>query len=194
MTKSERTTVIVVGAVVLVGAIAAVFLLKGSTVDGKRFKGRAHMGNVSPEFFRLADRWDDVGTHEVRVPSPEETAAIGLPPAGAREGAAAAAAQLAAYNSGASGARTLDETPHGAGVGMPAEAIDVWPAGFNPRIGWDKQPEEIRARFLAFGAFAEREGFAWGGRWRSARFPHGDQPHVETLNWRGRRAQRKAVS
>lgn len=192
MTKSERTAV-VVGAIVLVGAIAAVLLL-GNTVNGRRFKGREHMGNVSPEFFRLADRWDDVGTHEVRVPSPAETAAIGLPPAGAREGAAAAAAQLAAYNSGASGARTLDETPHGAGVGMPAEAIDVWPEGFNPRIAWDKQPEEIKARFLAFGAFAEREGFIWGGRWRGTRFPNGDQPHVETMNWRGRRAQRKAIS
>ena len=192
MSKSEKTA-LVVGAVVLVGALTAVFLLR-SNVDGKRFKGRANMGNVAEAFYRLADRWDDVGTHEVFVPSPAETAAIGLPPAGAREGAAAAAAQLAAYNSGASGARTLDETPHGAGVGMPAEAIDVWPVGFNPRIAWEKQPEEIKARFLAFGSFAEREGFVWGGRWRSARFPNGDQPHVETLNWRGRRAQRKAVS
>jgi len=191
VTKTEKTA-LVVGAVALVGVLAAVFLLKGSTVT--RFKGREHLGNVDSAFFRLADRWDDVGTHEVYVPSPAETAAIGLPPAGAREGAVAAAAQLAAYNSGASGARTLDETPHGAGIGMPAMAIDVWPVGFNPRVAWEKQPEDIKTKFRIFGELAEREGFVWGGRWTGARFPNGDQPHVEIRNWRGLRAQRKAIA
>lgn len=188
--KREAKIAIAVGAIA-VGAVAAALLLSRGGNVGRRFGGRENMGNVLPELYRLADRWDDVGTHSVRVPSAQETAAIGLPPAGAREGGAAAALQAQAYASGASGARTLDETPHGAGPGFQAAAIDVWPVGFNPRVPWERQPPEIVQAFRTFGEFAEREGFVWGGRWTGARFPHGDQPHVEVRNWRARRVLAK---
>lgn len=191
--RRETKIALVLGAVGLGAGALALLLTRGGKV-GRRFAGREHMGNVVPELYRLADRWDDVGTHAVRVPSPQETAALGLPPAGAREGAAAAALQAQAYASGSSGARTLEDTPHGAGPGFAAAAIDVWPAGFNPRVPWERQPREIVQAFEAFGAFAEREGFVWGGRWRSSRFPNGDQPHVELHNWRARRALAKGTA
>lgn len=157
-----------------------------------RVVGREYLRNVRGELVALLDAWEREGTHDVEVPAPQKTAAMGLPPAGAREGQAAADLQLSAYLSGASGARTLDDTPHGAGATFEAEAIDVWPVGFNPRVAWDAQPADVKAKFLAFGVFAEGRGFVWGGRWRGARFPNGDQPHVETKDWRQRRAQRKA--
>lgn len=144
-----------------------------------RVTGRQWAAGCRRELLALLDAWEVDGTHDVLVPGPDELRAFSGPPAGLRAGPDAEAAQAQAYAQGLTQARTLRDTPHGVGA-----ALDVWPVGFDPRIPWERQPGEVRSQFLAFGVFAEARGFVWGGRWRSAKFPHGDQPHVEIRPWR----------
>lgn len=142
----------------------------------RRVSGQEWTAGVHPRLLALLEAWDENGTHDVVVPGPELLAAIRGPPAGVRRDPAA---QAAAYEAGLTEARALTDTAHGVGA-----ALDVWPVGFNPRVPWEQQPAHIREQFLAFGRFAEARGLVWGGRWRSAKLPHGDQPHVQLPDWR----------
>lgn len=171
--------------------IAAVFLLGAvfATVRGPvvmpgqplrpRVVGRQWAQGVRRSLLSLLDAWEVSGSHDVMIPGPDDLRAFGGPPAGLRSGPAAEAAQAEAFRQGLTNARTLAETPHGAGA-----ALDVWPVGFDPLVGWEQQPAEIRAKFQTFGEFAEARGFVWLGRHRSARFPNGDQPHIQEAAWR----------
>jgi hypothetical protein len=84
-----------------------------------------------------------------------------------------AAKQAGYYAAGTSKAKTLDQTPHGR-----AAALDLWPAGFNPRVPLDQQPD-IKAKFKQMGAIAKSQfNFTWGGDWGW------DYPHVEVKGWK----------
>jgi hypothetical protein len=82
---------------------------------------------------------------------------------------------------GVSGAKTLDDTPHG-----PAHraAVDAYPAilgrnGRVVRILTDVRNPHVLARFTAYGLKAMHHGLEWGGLWSRR-----DYPHVEVPNWR----------
>jgi hypothetical protein len=155
-------------------AVVIVVVLMGAT--GKVLM-RSRADGVHPDLRALLDAWDSQGAHVVVV----------APDGGLRTDPALQAGFAAG---GMSGASTLATTPHGRGVGL-----DVWPVSFLPHVpvgsggtasrwsSWAELPESVKAEFLAFGEFSEARGFKWGGRWRSAKFPNGDQPHVELPNW-----------
>lgn len=88
-----------------------------------------------------------------------------------------AAWQEAAYNRGATRARTLDQTPHGVGM-----AADAYPAkvvqGTVVGIYTEKDPDYL-TYFGLYGALAKTHGLVWGGDWARLR----DYPHVEVPNW-----------
>lgn len=138
---------------------------------------RERSAGVHPRLKALLDTWAAVGTHDVLV----------APDGGLRTDEAVQASKAAV---GQSNATTLRQTPHGRGG-----AVDVWPVSFLPHVpksaggtgarwvSWEMLPQQVRDEFAAFGGFAEHHGFRWGGRWRGAKFPNGDQPHVELDNW-----------
>jgi hypothetical protein len=125
----------------------------------------------------LLSLWEIDGKHDILV----------APNGGLRLNAAT---QAALAQSGMSRAADLRSTPHGRGA-----AVDVWPTSFLAHVperdggtakrwtSWEALPVGVKADFLVFGEFAEARGFKWGGRWRNAMFPYGDQPHVEILAW-----------
>jgi D-alanyl-D-alanine carboxypeptidase len=149
-----------------------VVLVWGLGVDGltSMMGHKERAAGVHPELRALLDAWDAFGTHK----------AVVAYEGGKRTDAAKQASYAA---SGTSNAATLETTPHGRGA-----AVDVYPASFLPhlalRTAWPDLPQQVRDEFEAFGVFAEGRGFTWGGRWRSAKFPYGDQPHVELRNWK----------
>lgn len=159
----------------LVAIVIVVVLMQ--VASGTRVLMRGRADGVHPQLRALLDAWELEGSHVVVV----------APDGGVRTDAAKQAGFAAG---GMSGAATLATTPHGRGV-----ALDVWPASFLPHVpvssggvaarwtSWEDLPESVRAEFQAFGEFAERRGLRWGGRWRSATFPNGDQPHVELAQW-----------
>lgn len=132
---------------------------------------------VHPSLRALLEDWDRTGAHRVVV-------ALN----GGLRSSADTQAELAA--AGMSNATTLQVTPHGRGG-----AIDVWPLSFLPHVpvssggtalrwsSWEQLPQGVKDDFRVFGEWAEARGFKWGGRWRSAKFPNGDQPHIELANW-----------
>lgn len=125
---------------------------------------------VRLELQELLDEWERVGTHKVIIPT--------HPWGGLRT---SESDQASYADGGMSAAATLRTTPHGRGGGL-----DVWPEDFPHYVNgtWDAVPAYIKQQFEDFGVFAELHGFVWGGRWRSATYPNGDQPHVELRNWR----------
>lgn len=157
------------GVVVALGV--GVWLMRGGkaeapTVKAARVLKRERAAGVLLPLDELLDAWEREGTHDVEV----------APDGGYRTDAAKQASYAADGNSNAV---TLAQTPHGRGAGL-----DVYPVGFVTRIPWEQQPQEIKLKFAAFGSFAEQRGLEWGGRWRGAKFPNGDQPHVEIKGWR----------
>ena len=139
---------------------------------------RERAAGVHPLLQALLDAWAQEGTHDIVV----------APNGGVRRDAALQRKLAAA---GSSNATSLSTTPHGR-----AAALDVWPASFLPFVptsaggtgprwvAWEALPQQVRDEFRAFGEFAERRaGFRWGGRFRGANFPNGDQPHVELSSW-----------
>lgn len=150
-------------------ALLALALLgsSGRKGTGARVYNRERAEGVRSELQDLLLAWEQYGTHDVQIATN-----------GGLRTSQAVQAQLAAE--GGSNATSLRQTPHGRGA-----ALDVWPVGFERYVNgtWQAVPEELRAQFEAFGAFAEGRGFVWGGRWRSAKFPNGDQPHVEIRGW-----------
>lgn len=153
--------------------LAVVLLGGGSALAGVsmgRVRNRGNAAGVHPSLQALLDEWERYGSHDVMIPS--------SPWGGLRT----SEAQQAGYaQGGMSDATTLASTPHGRGA-----AIDVWPVEFPLYVSgtWAAVPDAVKAKFAAFGDFAEARGFTWGGRWRSASMPNGDQPHVEIKNWR----------
>ena len=154
--------------VLVVGVIIAVW---GFGVDGLTSKvGHLERATgVHPSLRALLEAWNALGSHTVIV----------APDGGKRTDAAKQASYAA---SGTSNAPTLESTPHGRGG-----ALDLYPTSFLPhlalRTSWENLPQSVRDEFEAFGVFAEARGFKWGGRWRSVKFPNGDQPHVEIIGW-----------
>lgn len=135
------------------------------------------LDGTHPKVRELAASWVREGTHDVLV----------APDGGLRTDEAGQASKAKA---GLSAATSLKSTPHGRGA-----AGDFWPVSFLPFVpalaggtgprwvAWEKLPQQVRDEFRAFGEFAERHGFRWGGRWVAKLFPNGDQPHVELKNW-----------
>jgi hypothetical protein len=138
-------------------------------------RGRAK--GVHPRLMDLLEAWETHGSHIIVVA-----------PNGGLRTDAALQAKFAA--TGQSGASTLDRTPHGRGA-----ALDIWPLQFLEHVPassggvatkwttWQALPAFVKLQFQAFGEFAEKRGFKWGGRWNGPRFPNGDQPHVEIPDW-----------
>lgn len=126
--------------------------------------GRQRLDSVHIQLRQLIEAWEYEGSHNIFIPAD----------GGLRIGVEAAAKQLEYFQRGTSNARTLDETPHGRGA-----ALDVYPVGYDFSKPLEEQPA-MRARFEAFGAFAKRFGFVWGGDFRNLK----DWPHVELPNWK----------
>ena len=152
--------------------VLVVLLTSGTAaaaVSSPRVRHRERAKGVRRELQDLLDEWELYGTHDVELPA--------TPWPGLRTSEADQASYAAG---GVSGASTLQQTAHGRGG-----ALDVWPVGFAAYVAgtWDAVPAELKAKFQAFGAFAEARGFIWGGRWRTAALPNGDQPHVQMANW-----------
>lgn len=162
----------------MAAALAVVFMLAVGVVSvpmpraagGGRVLQRENARGVHLELQGLLDAWELEGTHQVLIPS--------SPWGGLRT---SEADQAGYAGGGLSGAATLSATPHGRGG-----ALDVWPVEFIHYVNgtWAAVPELVKQKFATFGAFAEARGFVWGGRWRSATLPNGDQPHVEMRAWR----------
>lgn len=157
--------------------LLAVLLLVGlatsssaTPASSPRVRNRERAKGVRGELQTLLDDWEREGTHDVMIPSW---------PWGGLRTSEADQAKLA--GDGFSAANTLEKTPHGRGGGL-----DVWPVEFEKHVNgtWAAVPEHVKQQFRDFGAFAEARGFVWGGRWSSATYPNGDQPHVELRNWR----------
>ena len=142
-----------------------------------RVHNRERAKGVNPRMLQLLDKWEAEGTHEVCV------AVHG----GLRVDQAV---QSALSAGGMSAATTLKRTPHGRGG-----ALDVYPLSFLPFVpvanggtarrwgAWDELPQQVRDEFKAFGVFAEKHGYKWGGRWVGHDYPNGDQPHCELIDW-----------
>lgn len=138
---------------------------------------RERSRGTNPKFGQLLDDWEREGEHDIVIAFDG-----GLRTDEARQAANAAA--------GMSQAPTLKKTPHGRGA-----ALDVYPVEFLEHVPeshggtakrwtpWALLPDFIKAKFRAFGEFAEKRGFKWGGRWVGRAFPNGDQPHVELADW-----------
>ena len=77
--------------------------------------------------------------------------------------------QARLFASGATRARTLEDTPHGRGA-----ALDVAPR-INGAVPWQDW-----GLFLVIGERAEALGLEWGGRWKTLR----DGPHLQVPDWR----------
>lgn len=167
--RGQTLALVLVGALAVAGVVYVVTRKDGVLVTKKaRVLNRERAAGVDARLLELLDAWEREGEHDVLV----------APDGGVRKDAARQA-QLAA--GGASNASTLAQTPHGRGG-----ALDVWPVEFEQYVrgSWDAVPRAVKAKFEVFGGFAEARGFTWGGRWRGATFPNGDQPHVEVKNWR----------
>jgi len=142
--------------------------LKEQTAQRSRLFGRPARGALSQPLEAFLDWWAWNGPHDVLV----------APNGGVRL-VESVQEQFAA--TGQSNARTLASTPHGRGG-----AVDLWPVEFEAmanRLRWDQVPAETRDRFRIQGEAGEAFGLRWGGRWASATFPNGDQPHIEDPNW-----------
>lgn len=155
--------------VLLLIGVAVMVMSLGATRGGRVTGGavfvyhRERADGVHPQLQQLLDAWAREGTHNVVV-------ADYPGPGGLRTDEAE---QQELHADGLSGAASLIDTPHGRGA-----ALDVHPEGFDPHRGFGSQADaELRLR--AFGEFAERYGFVWGGRWSKP-----DMPHVELPNWR----------
>lgn len=151
----------------LIGAALLYFATRESEymVD-KTIKGGAvlyveRLRGVLPQLQATVLRWN--GPFNILV----------APDGGLRIGAAAAAKQLEYYRTGASKAKTLQETAHGRGA-----AVDIWPEGFDPTKSLDLQPA-IRARFVFIREWALEQGLVLIGTpaetW--------DYPHWQLPNW-----------
>lgn len=142
---------------------------------GARVLNRSAAYGVHPELKKFLDVWEERGPFDVEIGQ-----IAGYPGGGLRT-AADAAGQAAACAVNLSNACDLASTPHGRGG-----ALDLWPVGFgfNPGMSWEQWTPEIKQAFQDIGEFAEAYGLTWGGRWRSDKMPHGDQPHVELKYWR----------
>lgn len=162
---------------VLALALGAVLVGRRALAPAGRVLERARAAGVAPELVALLDAWDVSGPHAVLVA-----------PYGGLRTTQEDQSKLAEL--GMSAATNLATTPHGRGA-----ALDVWPVAFLAHVPrswggtasrwstWDEVDEPIKAQFATFGAFAEARGLQWGGRWRSSKYPSGDQPHVELPNW-----------
>ncbi len=139
-----------------------------------RVRNRWAAAGVHPTLQAFLDWWEQNGPFDIVVGQ-----LSGYPSGGLRT-AADAAGQAAACAAGLSEACDIVNTPHGRGA-----ALDLWPAdSFDPYLSWPSQPQWVKDQFLALGQAAEAFGLTWGGRWRTAKMPYGDQPHVELKNWR----------
>lgn len=148
---------------------AAPLPLEGRVLDRHRAVG------VRDELGLFLDWWNRHGPHVIRV----------APDGGLRQGVGAEVRQLQKYKNGESRAKTLVQTPHGPRVvcgKVRGNALDLWPADFDPSVPWEKQPQGIKDAFRVQGETGEKWGFTWGGRWTAA-FPNGDQPHLEVPGW-----------
>ena len=161
----------------LAATLGAVALLSARHATSARVLNRDRARGVLPDLLALLDAWELEGAHTVTI----------APDGGLRTDAAKQAGYAASGNSNAT---TLEQTPHGRGA-----ALDVWPTDFADYVSgpWTDVPEAIKAKFEAFGVFAEQRGLVWGGRWRGAGFANGDQPHVELQNWRAYPYPRKTT-
>ena len=153
---------------VLALVFVALYFRKGS--DLIVYKGEEKLADVNPLFRNLIDEWKTAKqTFPIQIDD------------GLRKGVEAELAQKSYFAKGMSKAKTLRETPHGRGA-----AIDIRPVSFTPameRLAWPDVPEKVKTEFYIFGLFAENRGFKWGGRWRNATFPYGDQRHIEIVGW-----------
>lgn len=164
---------------VLIAAGAGLLLLAGGAAaeaavnPGTRVRvlARDTARGIHSQLQMLLDEWEMYGPFDVTIGN-----LPGFPGGGLRTSEAGQAAAAAA---GLSTASTLASTPHGRGG-----AIDLWPSDFNPWLSWEQQPDRMKQKFYEIGAFAKARGFVWGGDWRSATFPYGDQPHIEMAGWR----------
>lgn len=146
---------------------------------GARVLNRSAAYGVHPKLQEFLDLWEQRGPFDIEIGE-----LPGFPGGGLRTDEAGQAKACSTPTSGGgtlSSACDLASTPHGRGA-----ALDLWPVGFgfNPYLSWAQWTPEIKAAFETIGEFAEAQGLTWGGRWRSATFPHGDQPHIEMKNWR----------
>lgn len=124
---------------------------------------------VRPELQQLLDDWEQDGEFDILVAEN----------GGVRAGPEAEATQEKFFATGLSKARSLKETPHGRCC-----ALDCHPVGFRPNRSFADQPG-MRELFVAWGRFAEKRGFVWGGRFKSFG-GDGDMPHVEIQYWHKR--------
>lgn len=90
------------------------------------------------------------------------------------------AEQAMLFATGKTNARTLAETPHGRGG-----ALDLYPVlrSAGPYV-LQIETSASSPKFTAIGVAAENFGLKWGGRWRTAKFPDGDKPHIEVPDWK----------
>lgn len=165
------------GTAIALAAAGLVLLSKRAGAPGRRVAARERAAGVLPELHQLLDEWEASGPHEVIVA-----------PLGGLRASSDDQAELAAL--GMSAATDLRSTPHGRGA-----ALDVWPTSFLAYVpqswggtranwaSWEQVANPVKREFAVFGAFAEARGLKWGGRWRSAKYPNGDQPHVEIPGW-----------
>lgn len=163
--------------------VAGVLLLAGGAVNAAaaepsrraRVINRQAARGVHPELQGFLDWWEFNGPFDIEIGQ-----LAGFPGGGLRT-EADAGGQAAACAADLSAACSIIDTPHGRGA-----ALDLWPVGFgfNPWLPWAQQPAEIKAAFAKIGQLAEVYGLEWGGRWRTAQMPDGDQPHVQMRNWR----------
>lgn len=130
----------------------------------RRIIGRDRAAGVTGELQQFLSAWEESGPFDLLVGQD----------GGLRTDAAK---QLEYYESGASKAKTLGETPHGRGG-----AIDVYPVidGIARGLSKHDQGPEVRALFAQIGAFGKARGLVWGGDFKSIY----DGPHLEVANWR----------
>ena len=152
-------------------------------LDGQVREAFERWALEGPFALRLTDGW-----RRAVPPTLARLQDLSLPPLGP-DGKPWASLQRALFACGRSRAPDESSTAHGRGAAAdasPARVVHGHCAGiYLPSDG----PEAIE-RFEAYGAFMEREGLLWGGRFLHA-FPPteenprgGDLSHVETKSWR----------
>lgn len=144
-------------------------------LDTGRVRRRDLTAGVHPRLVELLDHWEREGWFDVVIAHGtygKITYVGGLRTDSAQQAATAGA--------GLSNASTLRSTAHGRGC-----ALDVWPLGFDPTKPFSAQPG-MQQLMQAFGEWAERRGFIWGGRWKfqaPGAEVAGDWPHIEVPGW-----------
>lgn len=129
---------------------------------------------VDARLIAFLDWWEQNGTHDVTLAYPAANWEW-VAPAGRRTDAD----QAKASATGQSNATTAAQSPHGHGA-----AIDLWPVDFKPNVKWELQPKSVRDQFDAQNDAAEKFGLVTGRHFTGPNFPNGDQPHIETPDWR----------